>query len=177
MRLDSFGDNPSSRCVFYREVCGLDALVQAGTGRILVQAKGVWCVRMPGVLGQSVRADMHARRQAVGPIISHPRSGSWSFLVRPDVSVPSALSAQLFRVRVAVLRAGAEIALPSPADRQPNLRYWLEPPRDRYRPSAALILASLARSLPARAIDVRLLDVTDTDSNAPAPNGPALRER
>ncbi len=154
----AFGDTPASRCEFYRRVCGLAAVVQPGTGRIVMPAGSVWALRMTSVLGQAVRHDLHVRRCAVGPIVSHPRSGTWMFLVRPDLPESDRLLAQLYGARVAVHRRGGEIPLPSPGDRPFTMRQWVEPLRDQFRPSGALVVAAVSRCLPAGTVDLRLLD-------------------
>ncbi|WP_280232997.1 DNA-directed RNA polymerase subunit beta [Nocardia cyriacigeorgica] len=139
-------------------MCGLAAVVRPGTGRIVMPAGSVWALRMTAGLGQAVRHDLHSRRYAVGPIVSHPRSGTWTFLVRPDLPESDRLFAQLYGVGVAVHRYGGEIALPSPGDRPFTMRQWVEPLRDRFRPSAAMVVAAVSRCLPVGKIDLRLLD-------------------
>ncbi|WP_051165437.1 hypothetical protein [Nocardia testacea] len=49
-----------------------------------------------------------------GPIISHIRSGRWSFLIRPDLPDDTALFAEMFRLNISIVRTGATIALPPP---------------------------------------------------------------
>ncbi|MBF6463753.1 DNA-directed RNA polymerase subunit beta [Nocardia beijingensis] len=135
-------DTPVSRCLFYRR-CGLAAAVQPELGRIVVPAGRVGAITMPARLGQEVKALMQVRRCALGPIISHPRSGRWTYLVRPDLPDEVGLFAELFRSNVSVARYGAQIALPSPADRSPSFRVWVEPPRDTFRPSGSVVVAAI----------------------------------
>ncbi|WP_159837631.1 DNA-directed RNA polymerase subunit beta [Nocardia sp. CY41] len=135
-------DTPASRCLFYRQ-CGLAAVVQPELGRIVVPAGRVGAITMPARLGQEVKALMQVRRCALGPIFSHPRSGRWTYLVRPDLPDEVGLFAELFRSNVSVARYGAQIALPSPADRSPCFRVWVEPPRDTFRPSGSVVVAAI----------------------------------
>ncbi|BDT99052.1 DNA-directed RNA polymerase subunit beta [Nocardia sputorum] len=135
-------DTPASLCLFYRQ-CGLAAAVQPELGRIVVPAGRVGAITMPARLGQEVKALMQVRRRALGPILSHPRSGRWTYLVRPDLPDEVGLFAELFRLNVSVARYGAQIALPSPADRSPCFRVWVEPPRDTFRPSASVVVAAI----------------------------------
>lgn len=135
-------DTPASRCRFYRQ-CGLPAAVQPELGRIIVPAGRVGAITMPARLGQEVKALLQLRRSALGPIISHPRSKRWTYLVRPDLPDEVALFAELFRLDVSVARRGAQIARPSPADRSPCFRVWVEPPRDTFRPSGSVVVAAI----------------------------------
>ncbi|MBF6167565.1 DNA-directed RNA polymerase subunit beta [Streptomyces gardneri] len=139
---DPAADTPVSRCRFYRQ-CGLAAAVQPELGRIIVPAGRVGAITMPARLGQEVKALMQVRRAALGPIISHPRSKRWTYLVRPDLPDEVGLFAELFRLDVSVARCGAQIALPSPADRSPCFRVWIEPPRDTFRPSGSVVVAAI----------------------------------
>ncbi|WP_062983450.1 hypothetical protein [Nocardia anaemiae] len=136
-------DTPSSRCLFYRQICGLAAAVDPVIGRISVRAGGVSAVTMPADLGQMVKAHMHSRQCALGPIISHPRSRRWTFIVRPDLPDDVPLFSELFRLNVTLARFGAQIVLPSPADRHAGLRVWIEPPRDTFRPSGATVVDAI----------------------------------
>ncbi|WP_330229862.1 DNA-directed RNA polymerase subunit beta [Nocardia sp. NBC_00508] len=139
---DLVADTPVSRCRFYRQ-CGLAAGVEPEHGRIVVRADRVGAITMPARLGQEVKALMQVRRSGLGPIISHPRSRRWTYLVRPDLPDEVRLFAELFRLDVSIARGGAQIALPSPADRPPCFRVWVEPPRDTFRPSGAIVVAAI----------------------------------
>ncbi|MGK8510617.1 DNA-directed RNA polymerase subunit beta [Nocardia asiatica] len=144
MNQSEFGDTPVSRCQYYRQVCGLPAIVDPPQlGRIVVRAEIVWALMMPAHLGQLVKGDLQRRGHGIGPIMSHPRSRRWSYLVRPDLPNDDSLFAEMFRLDVSVVRAGGEIALPSPADKCARFRQWIEPPRGAYRASGQLIVASI----------------------------------
>ncbi|WP_405163713.1 hypothetical protein OG203_00905 [Nocardia sp. NBC_01499] len=101
----------------------------------------IGAITMPVHLGLRIRACMLRRNLPLGPIIAHPRSQRWTFLVRPDISDADVkLYAEMFRSYVTVVRAGGEIALPSPADTKAGFRDWIVPPRDSFRPSGAAII-------------------------------------
>ncbi|WP_328410844.1 DNA-directed RNA polymerase subunit beta [Nocardia sp. NBC_00403] len=139
-----FGDSPVSRCVFYRRVCDLPATIDPPSlGRIIMKATHVWALTMPAPLGQSVKHDMGRRGAAIGPILSHPRSNRWTFLIRPDVPDDVPLFADLFRHNASVIRDGGTVALPSPTIQSGAIRQWIEPPRDTFRPSGLLVIESV----------------------------------
>ncbi|WP_330250484.1 DNA-directed RNA polymerase subunit beta [Nocardia sp. NBC_00565] len=112
-------------------------------GRIVMHADFVWALVLPAPLGQAVKVEMQRRRADIGPILSHPRSGRWAYLVRPDLPDDVSLFAEMFRLNVSVVRAGGTIALPSPADRGALFRRWVEPPRCTFRPSGLVVVDSI----------------------------------
>ncbi len=143
---EPFEDTPVSRCQFYRRACGLPAVIDPpGLGRIVVHAGSVWGITMPARLGQAVRAHLHGQGNSVGPIIGHPRSGRWTFLIRPDLGEVDdmRLFAELFRLDVSVARAGAAIALPSPTASAGAIRLWIEPPANAFRPSGLAVVEAI----------------------------------
>ncbi|MGK8521435.1 hypothetical protein ACRS6B_07680 [Nocardia asteroides] len=95
---------------------------------------------MPTRLGQAVKAHMQSRGVTLGPIVGHPRSGRWTFLIQPDLPDDVRLFAELFRLDVAVARCGATIALPSPIAAVGTIRQWIVPPRDAFRPSGRVVI-------------------------------------
>lgn len=147
----SFGDTPRTRCHYYRRVCDLPARIDPPElGRIVMTAGHTWALMMPSALGFAVKKDLQRSRDhdaatGAGPIISHIRSGRWSFLIRPDLPDDTTLFAEMFRLDISVVRTGATIALPSPhrpwrtlppLDSTPTLPLPpLGSPRDRLRPS------------------------------------------
>jgi hypothetical protein len=140
----AFGDTPLSRCHFYRRVCDLPANIDPPhLGRIVMKAEYVWGVIMPAPLGQSVKVYMQKHDSDVGPVLSHPRSGRWTFLIRPDLPDEVSLFAELFRLDVSVVRTGGTIALPSPTDECVEFRRWVEPPRCTFRPSGLVVVDSV----------------------------------
>ncbi|TLG12200.1 DNA-directed RNA polymerase subunit beta [Nocardia cyriacigeorgica] len=144
-----FGDTPRSRCQFYRRVCDLPAWIDPPEiGRIVMRADHVWGLMMPSALGLAVHGDLrrsrdHDSASGVGPIISHMRSGRWTFLIRPDLPDDTALFAEMFRLDVSVVRTGATIALPSPTDQGERFRRWIQPPRSPFRPSGLTVIDSI----------------------------------
>ncbi|WP_454194194.1 DNA-directed RNA polymerase subunit beta [Nocardia sp. Marseille-Q1738] len=137
-------DTPTTRCRFYRQSCGLPAIVQPELGgRIVVPADSVGAITMPARLGGAVKGRMKSQGMRLGPIVSHPRSKRWTFIVVPDVPDEVRLTAELFRLNVSVSRAGAQIALPSPVARSAGFRVWVTPPRDGFRPSGMAVVEAI----------------------------------
>lgn len=150
MDQSAFGDTPLSRCRFYRQVCDLPAVVDPPQlGRIVIKAGIVLALMMPAPLGQAVRIQLRQHHQDIGPIMSHPRSNRWSYLVRPDLPDDDRLFAEMWRIHVAVVRPGCDIALPSPTEHCAEFRVWVEPPCDTYRPSG-LVVVDAIRSVTVR---------------------------
>ncbi|WP_433492158.1 DNA-directed RNA polymerase subunit beta [Nocardia grenadensis] len=143
------GDTPLTRCRYYRQVCDLPARIDPPElGRIVMPAGHTWALMMPSALGFAVKKDLqrcrdHDAGTGAGPIISHIRSGRWSFLIRPDLPDDTALFAEMFRLNVSVVRTGATIALPSPTDRGALFRRWIQPPRSPFCPSGRLVIDSV----------------------------------
>ena len=137
----AFGDTPVSRCSYYRRVCDLPAVIDPPhLGRITMTASYVWGLMMPAHLGQAVLAHMRGVGAEIGPVMSHPRSLRWTFLVRPNLSDDVSLFAEMFRHNVSVVRDGGTIALPSPTDQRVEFRRWVEPPRCIFRPSGLVVV-------------------------------------
>ncbi|MEU7767126.1 DNA-directed RNA polymerase subunit beta [Nocardia sp. NPDC049190] len=144
MEIQPFGDNPVSRCAFYRQECDLPAVIDPPeSGRIVLRAGRVWGVTMPTRLGQAVKAHMQCRSVGLGPVVGHPRSTRWTFLIQPDVPDDDRLFARLFRLDVSVSRAGATIALPSPTASSGAIRQWIVPPRNGFRPSGSVVIEAV----------------------------------
>ncbi|MEV2218850.1 DNA-directed RNA polymerase subunit beta [Nocardia vinacea] len=137
-------DTFTSRCEYYRHRCQLDARIRPELQAIIVAASNtLGAITMPAELAARVRLHMQHQGVRLGPIISHPRSNRWTFLVRPDIPADMATFARLFRAQIAVTRPGTEIALPSPVRRHSGFRCWSQPPADAYRPSGAVVLAAV----------------------------------
>lgn len=143
-------ETAEQRSVYYRRVCGLPTRVDPELGRISFPAGSVSAVVMPAGLGMAVRHQMQVREYAEGPVLTHPRSGTLTFLIRPDLPDDPRLHADLFRHRVTILRTGGLIALPSPVDLPAGHRSWIEPPRDTFRPLGSVVLASVRASIELR---------------------------
>ncbi len=137
------GDTLASRCRFYREICGLPARVQPELHQIFISSGRVGAITVPAKLGVAVKGHMQSRRVQLGPIVSHPRSKRWTFLVVPDLPDDNlALFGELFRLNASVARVGARIALPSPIGRH-RFRIWVQPPRNSYRPSGRAVVEAI----------------------------------
>ncbi|WP_330233706.1 hypothetical protein OHA40_15295 [Nocardia sp. NBC_00508] len=99
---------------------------------------------MPSSLGQAVKAHMQSRSVPLGPILAHPRSNRWTFLITPDLpESDSRLFAELFRLDVSVARTGSTIALPSPTASVGAIRRWIVPPRKNFRPSGRVVVEAI----------------------------------
>ncbi|MCP2316838.1 hypothetical protein APR12_002178 [Nocardia amikacinitolerans] len=150
-----FGDTPASRCTYYRRVCNLPAVVDPHTGRIGFTAGMVWAVAMPSELGQMVKVHLERHKQGGGPIVTHPRSHTWTFLVRSDIPATMiAAEAALFRARrITILGNGDHVALPSPADQGSEHRVWNTAAHSVFRPSGRAVLYAVHACLaPARQV-------------------------
>ncbi|AXK84381.1 DNA-directed RNA polymerase subunit beta [Nocardia farcinica] len=141
--LTPVSDTPISRCQFYRRVCALPATVRPDTERIVFRAGPVGAVTMPAALGGQVRLHLRRRTLGGGPVISHPRSKRWTFLVQPDLPDDVPLFCELFRLNVLVAAAGAEVALPSPTVRSAGFRLWVDEPTHPFRPSGLAVVAAV----------------------------------
>ncbi|WP_406270337.1 DNA-directed RNA polymerase subunit beta [Nocardia sp. NBC_00881] len=139
----ALADTPTARCAYYRHTCDLPAGVHPEIGRIVVRAGFVGAITMPAALGQQVRDELAHRRIEWGPIISHVRSGRWTFLIRPDLSDDVRLFAELFRLNVSIVPSGGEIALPSPVDAHVEYRRWIVPPQNGFRPFGSSIVETV----------------------------------
>ncbi|MBF6473643.1 MULTISPECIES: DNA-directed RNA polymerase subunit beta [Nocardia] len=144
MSQTEFDDTPLSRCNFYRKVCELPAVIDPPSmGRIIMRATRVWGVTVPAELAAMVRFSLRESYSGTCPVIAHPRSRRWTFLTRPDLPDDDRLFAEMFRLNVSIVGTGGIIALPSPGDRSPHLRRWVEPPRGPIRPSGLLVIQAI----------------------------------
>ncbi|MGN2641397.1 DNA-directed RNA polymerase subunit beta [Nocardia takedensis] len=144
-------DTPATRHAFYRDICGLPAELDAETGRITLRARAVTGIVAPAGLGQIVKVDLDRRAFVGVPIVSHPRSATWTFLVRADVTREViARDAPLWRNRITVLEGEAAIALPSPTDRGVFHRAWITPLRPDRIPSGLTVVDAIRFCLTAR---------------------------
>ncbi|WP_054815109.1 hypothetical protein [Nocardia arizonensis] len=136
-----FADTPRARCDYYRKVCELPAVVDPRHGGITFRAGLVWGLMMPSELGQRVKFELERGGRGGGPIVSHPRSGTWCFLVRSDIPTARLAGfAALFRRGIQLVGDGGLIALPSPTDTDPGYRAWITPAHSPFRPSGVSVL-------------------------------------
>ncbi|MFD4356749.1 DNA-directed RNA polymerase subunit beta [Nocardia sp. NPDC058518] len=130
-----------ARCSYYRS-CGIDAIVRPDVRRIFVLANSrLGAVILPSQLAPQVRRKLSESGLAFGPTGSHPRSGRWTVMVRPDIDETTATYAGLFRRYVSVVRGGGEIALPTPKGEREVDRHWISSPTDLLPPGSAVVHA------------------------------------
>ncbi|WP_237748127.1 DNA-directed RNA polymerase subunit beta [Nocardia brasiliensis] len=128
---------------FYQVRCGLPAHIRPDWARIEFVVGSVGAVTMPAHIGAPVKVHLKERPHGrLGPIISHPRSKRWTFLVCPDLPGDQALFAELFRHNVTVAPCGSEIALPSPGASPVGYREWVYKPTDGFRPAGTEVIAA-----------------------------------
>ncbi|MBF6215889.1 DNA-directed RNA polymerase subunit beta [Nocardia puris] len=147
--LKSASDTPVDRCRYYRDVCGLPAVIHPTAGCISVAVGAIGAVTMPAALGMKVRARLRRTEPGRGPIILHPRSSRWTFLVdRDDYADLDRQFSTLFGLNVTVAALGAEIALPTPhvGGEADPLRVWIELPGNNLRPSVTRVVAAVLSS-------------------------------
>ncbi len=133
-----------SRCHYYRNVCDIPATADPPhVGRIVARCGSVWAITMPAVLGQAVKVWMQNQGYTLGPILSHPRSKRWTFIIRPDLPDEIQLFAEMFRFDVSIVREGGTIGLPSPADVGTKFRAWVVRPHSHVRPSGHVIVEAI----------------------------------
>lgn len=139
-----FADTPTSRCEFYRRICDLPAVIDRGyTHQIVIPATRVWAVVTPTHMGIRVKNMLQQHNFRTGPIMNHPRSGRWSFLVAPGyVSDDTDLPMTLYRVGAAIVRDGSAIALPGPGVSE-EFRTWIDPPVNGFRPPAYQVVQAV----------------------------------
>ncbi|WP_063048531.1 hypothetical protein [Nocardia arthritidis] len=137
-------DTPLSVCHFYRKTCDLPAEVDPPhTGRIVIRTGVVCGLMMPAFIGSAVKMRMQCHGQEVGPILTHPRSQSWTFLACADLPDAIGLFAEMSRLQVSIIRGGGIIALPGPGQRPGLFRAWVQPPRDSFRPSGKAVVDAI----------------------------------
>ncbi|WP_244891753.1 DNA-directed RNA polymerase subunit beta [Nocardia beijingensis] len=125
-------------------MCDLPATVDPPhVGRIVARCGSVWAITMPAVLGQAVKVWMQNQGYKLGPILSHPRSKRWTFIIRPDLPDEISLFAEMFRLDVSIAREGGTIGLPSPADVGTKFRAWIARPDSHVRPSGHVIIEAI----------------------------------
>ncbi|WP_280445120.1 DNA-directed RNA polymerase subunit beta [Nocardia brasiliensis] len=131
---------------FYEGTCGLPARIRPEFARLEFTVGSVGAVMMPARIGALVKARMLAQPYGqAGPIVSHPRSKRWTFLVHPDIPYDIALFAELGRDNVSVVPVGSEVPLPSPFAQLLSYREWVLEPINDFRPSG-LAVVNMIRS-------------------------------
>ncbi|APE38801.1 hypothetical protein BOX37_28110 [Nocardia mangyaensis] len=140
--MDLIGASVASRCAYYQQVCQLPALIDPDSGQIIVFAGRVQAVMVPWALGQRVRSSLSRSDAGCGPIVFHPKSGSWTFITNSDLGIdPTADDTLFWRGHVVVLASGIPIALPTPtATNADPCREWELPPTSPQRPMTHTVL-------------------------------------
>lgn len=138
---DDESETLQTRCAYYRS-WGLTAIIRPDVRRIVVLANSdLGAVILPSRLAPQVRIKLGKSGLELGPTVSHPRSGRWTVLVRPDIDENTATHALLFRSYVSVVRSGSEIALPTPSGERAVDRHWINPPKDALSSGSAVVHA------------------------------------
>ncbi|MBF6212185.1 hypothetical protein IU487_14200 [Nocardia puris] len=129
----------------YRTAYRLPARIDPATGQITMRAGKIVGVMMPADLGAQLYAALAETGDAGGPIVSHPRSQTWTFLTQRDHE-PDDLAAHTggwWRHRVSVLTANAHIGLPGPHPGGVARREWIVAPSSHLRPPTTVVIAEL----------------------------------
>ncbi|MFD4433524.1 DNA-directed RNA polymerase subunit beta [Nocardia sp. NPDC058497] len=147
--LDLVGISIASRCAYYQQVCQLPAVLDPDSGQIIVVAGRVQAVMMPSVLGHRVRGELDRSDADSGPIVSHPKSRSWTFITAADRRIDQLPDATLLWVNnVVVFASGVRIGLPTPtAIDAASCREWQEPPTSPQRPTTTTVLDAVQACL------------------------------
>lgn len=140
--LDLVGVSVAARCAYYQQVCQLPAVLDPDSGQLIVSAGRVQAVMMPSALGHRVRIELDRTDADSGPIVSHPKSRSWTFITTADRPIDELPDATLLWVNnVVVLASGARIGLPTPtAIGAAPCREWQMPPSSPQRPTTTTVL-------------------------------------
>ncbi|MGW5440563.1 DNA-directed RNA polymerase subunit beta [Nocardia asteroides] len=143
--LDWAGASVASRCAYYQQVCQLPAVFDADSGQIIVVAGRVQAVMVPWALGQRVRRELYRSDTGGGPIVSHPRSESWTFITESDRRIAPVADSTLFWLgNVVVLTSGVWIGLPTPTTTNAHpCREWESPPTSPRRPTTIAVLDAI----------------------------------
>lgn len=143
------GVTVAARCAYYRQVCQLPAEPDPVSGQIVLMAGRVQAVMVSELLGRRARSELRRTEAGCGPIVSHPKSGTWTFLTNSDrriEALPDAI--RLWVNGVVVLASGARIGLPTPtATNMGSCRAWESPPTSPQRPTTTTVLDAVRRSL------------------------------
>ena len=122
---------------------------------------------MPSQLAQSVKIDLDRRFLGGGPIISHPRSARWTFLVRSDIPTQTRDDQEsLWRSGIHLLTGGEQVALPTPIGCGVFYRSWINAPQSPFRPSGVAVVESTRRVL-------RTIGMVETTAVLPVLTAPA----
>ncbi|RJO70667.1 DNA-directed RNA polymerase subunit beta [Nocardia panacis] len=149
-------DTSEARYTHYRNVFGLPATLDFGTGRITVRTSpSLGAVVMPADLGEWVRAHLTRASGGCPPIMCDPVSGRWTALVCPDTGRPDRdLYRKLGRLGVALIGVGLDVDLPTPALAGVEHRGWVvEPCEDAALPPWVVVSAAIGACVVRMALD------------------------
>ncbi|MFI8974192.1 DNA-directed RNA polymerase subunit beta [Nocardia asteroides] len=144
------GVTVEARCAYYQVVCQLPAVIDPGSGQIVVNAGRVQAVMVPARFGPRIQTMLNRREDGVGPIVSHPRSMSWTFLTRSDRRIEIAVDdTLLWANNIVVVTTGKQIGLPTPSASAstPVYREWVRPPHSPQRPTTFTVLDTVRECL------------------------------
>lgn len=147
--LDIVGASVASRSTYYQQICQLPTVLDSDSGQITVIAGRVQAVMVPWALGRRVRSELSRSGAGYGPIVSHPKSGSWTFITNSDRKLDPATDDIVFWLgNVVVLASGVPIALPTPtATNAAPFREWELPPTSPQRPTTFAVLVAIRTCL------------------------------
>ncbi len=147
--LELEGVTVAARCAYYEQVCQLPTVPDPVSGQIVLIAGRVQAVMVPSALGRRVRSELGRVEVGCGPIVSHPKSGTWTFLTDSDRRIEALPDATRLWVNgVVVLASGARIGLPTPtATNTGSCRAWESPPTSPQRPTTTTVLDAVRRFL------------------------------
>lgn len=147
--LDLVGVSIASRCAYYQQVCHMPAVLDPDSGQIIVVADRVQAVMVPSVLGHRVLSELDRADAGGAPIVSHPKSGSWTFITAADRRIDQFPDATLLWVNnVVVFASGVRIGLPTPtAISAAPCREWQAPPTSPQRPTTTTVLDAVRACL------------------------------
>ncbi|MFD4433284.1 DNA-directed RNA polymerase subunit beta [Nocardia sp. NPDC058497] len=147
--LDLVGASVESRCAYYQQVCQMPAMLDPTSDQIIFVAGRVQAVMVPWALGQRVRSELDRADAGCGPIVSHPKSESWTFITQSDRRIDSLPDDTLLWVNnVVVMASGVRIGLPTPtATNADPCRVWELPPTSPQRPTTTTVLDAVRTCL------------------------------
>ncbi|MFC9893769.1 hypothetical protein ACFVMC_08755 [Nocardia sp. NPDC127579] len=128
-----------------RVICDLPVDIDAAGRFVITVDQSIRGVTTPRDLGEEIREVLKARGE-LGPVMWH-RSQRYTFLTRrsPDAEASIFYRRALRRTGSALIPLGGVLALPSlnVGARDTQIRKWIHPPRNRFRPDTATVLAAI----------------------------------
>ncbi|MBF6574096.1 hypothetical protein [Nocardia farcinica] len=140
-------ETTAARCWTYRIECGLPAVVEQSTERIVVLLLdgAIDAISAPVTPGVAAAQRLTSRGLVV-PLIEHPRSHRVTFLTAAGLG-PHPSQDRLVHLNVVV--GGRPVVLPSPADERSGYRRWVQRPnRSQPLPPMSTVLDALTDGRP-----------------------------